>query len=141
MDKIVLHGGTKLSGKVDISGAKNAALPLMATALLTNNEILLENIPRLGDVGSMCELLRGVGVEINDSLQDSGCLRLSCEKITNTEAPYDIVRKMRASILILGPLIARCGEARVSLPGGCAIGNRPVDLHLNALMQMGAQID
>ena len=105
MDKIVLHGGTKLSGKVDISGAKNAALPLMATALLTNNEIFLENIPRLGDVGSMCELLRGVGVEINDSLQDSGCLRLSCEEITNTEAPYDIVRKMRASILILGPLI------------------------------------
>ena len=141
MDKIVLHGGTKLSGKVDISGAKNAALPLMATALLTNNEIFLENIPRLGDVGSMCELLRGVGVEIYDSLQDPGCLRLRCEEITNTEAPYDIVRKMRASILILGPLIARCGEARVSLPGGCAIGNRPVDLHLNALMQMGAQID
>ena len=141
MDKIVLHGGTKLSGKVDISGAKNAALPLMATALLTNNEIFLENIPRLGDVGSMCELLKGVGVEIYDSLQDSGCLRLRCEEITNTEAPYDIVRKMRASILILGPLIARCGEARVSLPGGCAIGNRPVDLHLNALMQMGAQID
>ena len=87
MDKIVLQGGTKLSGKVDISGAKNAALPLMATALLTNHEILLENIPRLGDVGSMCELLRGVGVEIYGSLQDAGCLRLSCEGITNTEAP------------------------------------------------------
>ena len=141
MDKIVLTGGSKLSGKIDISGAKNAALPLMATTLLTNEKMFLENIPRLGDVGSMRELLEGVGVEIEDSMKSPRCLGLKCEKITNTEAPYDIVRKMRASILVLGPLIARSGKARVSLPGGCAIGNRPVDLHLNALMQMGAQID
>ena len=141
MDKIILTGGSKLSGKIDISGAKNAALPLMATTLLTNEQMFLENIPRLGDVGSMRELLEGVGVEIEDSIKNPGCLGLKCEKITNTEAPYDIVRKMRASILVLGPLIARSGRARVSLPGGCAIGNRPVDLHLNALMQMGAQID
>ena len=141
MDKIILTGGSKLSGKIDISGAKNAALPLMATTLLTNEKMFLENIPRLGDVGSMRELLEGVGVEIEDLTKSSASLRLKCEKITNTEAPYDIVRKMRASILVLGPLIARSGKARVSLPGGCAIGNRPVDLHLNALMQMGAQID
>ena len=141
MEKIILTGGSKLSGKIDISGAKNAALPLMATALLTNEEMFLENIPHLGDVGSMRELLEGVGVEIEDPMKRPGCLRLKCEEITNTEAPYDIVRKMRASILVLGPLIARSGRARVSLPGGCAIGNRPVDLHLNALIQMGAQID
>ena len=141
MDKIILTGGSKLSGKIDISGAKNAALPIMATTLLTNEEMFLENIPRLGDVGSMRELLEGVGVEIEHSNKNPRCLGLKCEKITNTEAPYDIVRKMRASILVLGPLIARSGRARVSLPGGCAIGNRPVDLHLNALMQMGAQID
>ena len=141
MDKIILTGGSKLSGKIDISGAKNAALPLMATTLLTNEKMSLKNVPRLGDVGSMRELLEGVGVEIEDSIKNPGCLGLKCEKITNTEAPYDIVRKMRASILVLGPLIARSGRARVSLPGGCAIGNRPVDLHLNALMQMGAQID
>ena len=141
MDKIILTGGSKLSGKIDISGAKNAALPLMATTLLTNEKMFLENIPRLGDVGSMRELLEGVGVEIEDLTKSSASLELKCEKITNTEAPYDIVRKMRASILVLGPLIARSGKARVSLPGGCAIGNRPVDLHLNALMQMGAQID
>ena len=141
MDKIILTGGSKLSGKIDISGAKNAALPLMATTLLTNEKMFLENIPRLGDVGSMRELLEGVGVEIEDLTKSSASLGLKCEKITNTEAPYDIVRKMRASILVLGPLIARSGKARVSLPGGCAIGNRPVDLHLNALMQMGAQID
>ena len=141
MDKIILTGGSKLSGKIDISGAKNAALPLMATTLLTNEKMFLENIPRLGDVGSMRELLEGVGVEIEDSIKSPRSLGLKCEKITNTEAPYDIVRKMRASILVLGPLIARSGRARVSLPGGCAIGNRPVDLHLNALMQMGAQID
>ena len=141
MDKIILTGGSKLSGKIDISGAKNAALPLMATTLLTNEKMFLENIPRLGDVGSMRELLERVGVEIEDLTTSSASLGLKCEKITNTEAPYDIVRKMRASILVLGPLIARSGKARVSLPGGCAIGNRPVDLHLNALMQMGAQID
>ena len=141
MDKIILTGGSKLSGKIDISGAKNAALPLMATTLLTNEKMFLENIPRLGDVGSMRELLEGVGVEIEDLTTSSASLGLKCEKITNTEAPYDIVRKMRTSILVLGPLIARSGKARVSLPGGCAIGNRPVDLHLNALMQMGAQID
>ena len=141
MDKIILTGGSKLSGKIDISGAKNAALPLMATTLLTNEKMFLENIPRLGDVGSMRELLEGVGVEIEDSIKNPRCLALKCEKITNTEAPYDIVRKMRASILVLGPLIARSGRASVSLPGGCAIGNRPVDLHLNALTQMGAQID
>ena len=141
MDKIILTGGSKLSGKIDISGAKNAALPLMATTLLTNEKMFLENIPRLGDVGSMRELLEGVGVEIEDLTKSPASLGLKCEKITNTEAPYDIVRKMRASILVLGPLIARSGKARVSLPGGCAIGNRPVDLHLNALMQMGAQID
>ncbi len=141
MDKIILTGGSKLSGKIDISGAKNAALPLMATTLLTNEKMFLENIPRLGDVNSMRELLLGVGVEIEDLTKSPTSLGLKCEKITNTEAPYDIVRKMRASILVLGPLIARSGKARVSLPGGCAIGNRPVDLHLNALMQMGAQID
>ncbi|MBH68556.1 MAG: UDP-N-acetylglucosamine 1-carboxyvinyltransferase [Rhodospirillaceae bacterium] len=142
MERIVIVGGQKLSGKIGISGAKNAALPLMAAALLTADRIRLRNVPRLADIDFMSKLLESLGVKVKETLSDdSRQLELDGKDIGNTEAPYDIVRKMRASVLVLGPLVARFGKARVSLPGGCAIGNRPVDIHLNALEQMGADID
>jgi UDP-N-acetylglucosamine 1-carboxyvinyltransferase len=136
MDSIRITGGVPLSGTIAISGAKNAALPLMTCGLLTDERLTLTNAARLADLQTMAELLRqhGIAVEWNGrSIALGG-------RITNTEAPYDIVRKMRASILVLGPLLARVGEARVSLPGGCAIGTRPVDLHLKGLEAMGAKI-
>jgi UDP-N-acetylglucosamine 1-carboxyvinyltransferase len=136
MDRISIRGGRPLHGTIPIGGAKNAALPLMVAGLLTAERLVLENVPQLADIATMASLLAQHGIAVEP---DARTLSLGGE-VTNTEAPYDIVRKMRASILVLGPLVARCGEARVSLPGGCAIGTRPVDLHLKGLEQMGAAI-
>jgi UDP-N-acetylglucosamine 1-carboxyvinyltransferase len=139
MDRIRIRGGHPLSGEITIGGAKNAALPLMAASLLTNKQLTLSNIPQLADVQTMRALLTEHGVLIEDVTDDKGTLSFT-GSINNTTAPYDIVRKMRASVLVLGPLLARIGEARVSLPGGCAIGARPIDLHLKGLEQLGAHI-
>jgi UDP-N-acetylglucosamine 1-carboxyvinyltransferase len=137
MDRIRIEGGHPLEGVIDISGAKNAALPLMAAGLLTDERLVLENVADLADLTTMAALLSQHGIAVE--AEQARCLSLG-GAITNTEAPYDIVRKMRASILVLGPLLARKRVARVSLPGGCAIGTRPVDLHLKGLEAMGARI-
>ena len=145
MDRILIRGGNRLSGRLPISGAKNAALTLMPCALLTDEPLTLRNLPRLADVDSFGHLLNqlGASTQIEGSRpEDFGrVMTIRAGKLTATEAPYDIVRKMRASILVLGPLVGRAGEATVSLPGGCAIGNRPIDLHLKALEEMGAEIE
>ena len=145
MESIRIRGGKPLKGVIPIGGAKNAALPLMVAALLSDRTLTLGNLPHVGDIASLANLLRQHGVTL--TLEGNGegghmgrTLSLNAETITNTTAPYDLVRKMRASVLVLGPLLARAGEARVSLPGGCAIGNRPIDLHLTALEQLGAEI-
>ena len=143
MDQMRIRGGNPLKGKIHISGAKNAALPLLAASLLTDETLCLQNVPQLADIAAMANLLgqHGAGIclnETNGAAQRT--LELTAKKITSTTAPYDLVRKMRASILVLGPLLGRCHEAKVSLPGGCAIGSRPVDLHISALEQMGAEI-
>ena len=139
MDRIRIRGGRPLSGEITISGAKNAALPLMAAGLLTEERLILSNVPRLDDIRTMTILLAQHGLDVTPL--DSEGRRLAIGgQIRNPMAPYDIMRKMRASILVLGPLLARAGEARVSLPGGCAIGTRPVDLHLKGLEQLGAEI-
>ncbi len=140
MDRIRIRGGKPLSGEIPIGGAKNAALPLMAAGLLTSERLVLTNVPRLADIITMGQLLEQHGIAVEPMDNAARVLSLGGQ-ITNTEAPYDIVRKMRASVLVLGPLLARVGEARVSLPGGCAIGTRPVDLHLKGLEQMGATFD
>ena len=140
MDKIRIRGGRPLHGEITIGGAKNAALPLMAAGLLTEQRLQLTNVPRLADIDTMTSLLSQHGIAVEPVGNEGRTLSLG-GPITSTEAPYDIVRKMRASVLVLGPLLARCREARVSLPGGCAIGTRPVDLHLKGLEAMGAQID
>jgi UDP-N-acetylglucosamine 1-carboxyvinyltransferase len=137
MDRIRIRGGRPLSGEIAIGGAKNAALPLMAAALLTEQRLVLTNVPQLADIQTMSLLLQQHGIAVQPIGNDGRVLSLG-GMITSTEAPYDIVRKMRASVLVLGPLLARMGEARVSMPGGCAIGTRPVDLHLKGLEQMGA---
>lgn len=146
MEKLVITGGSTLSGTVEISGAKNAALPLMCTPLLTSEPVTLKNLPRLADITTLTDLLNHMGVSVmikgaKGGRQTGRSLTFDAADITDTVAPYDIVRKMRASILVLGPLVARAGEAIVSLPGGCAIGNRPIDLHLKALAALGATID
>ncbi|MFZ5931865.1 MAG: UDP-N-acetylglucosamine 1-carboxyvinyltransferase [Pseudomonadota bacterium] len=142
MDRLVMRGGRPLSGKIAISGAKNAALPLMTATLLTPDPLTLRNIPDLADITTLSEVLSEHGAEITLRKQDGArILTLSTPEITSSIAPYDLVRKMRASILVLGPLLARHGQARVSLPGGCAIGTRPVDLHLKGLEAMGAKIE
>ena len=139
MDRIRVRGGRPLRGRIPIGGAKNAALPLMAAALLTPEELVLTNAPALEDVRTMGKLLAQHGLAVE---HDTGRRRISLSgRATNMEAPYDLVRKMRASVLVLGPLLARYGRAKVSLPGGCAIGTRPVDLHLSALETLGARID
>jgi UDP-N-acetylglucosamine 1-carboxyvinyltransferase len=138
MDKLIIQGGVPLSGEVRISGAKNAALPLMCAALLTGEELTLSNVPHLRDVSTMVRLLSQMGVEV--SLDDKLGLSLRAARLSDPVAPYDLVKTMRASILVLGPLVARCGQARVSLPGGCAIGTRPVDLHIKGLEALGAEI-
>jgi UDP-N-acetylglucosamine 1-carboxyvinyltransferase len=140
MDKIRITGGQQLNGDIEISGAKNAALPLMVAAILTDQPLVLNRVPELQDVLSLNELLEELGVSAKyDGVAKK--LTLHGAKITSTEAPYEFVRKMRASILVLGPLVARMGIAKVSLPGGCAIGTRPVDLHIEGLKRLGAEIE
>ena len=138
MDSIRITGATALEGEIPVSGAKNATLPLMAASLLTADTLELTNVPRLRDIGTLIKVLEQHGVTVET---ETGSIRMTARDIPNTTAPYDLVRQMRASILVLGPLIARFGNAVVSLPGGCAIGSRPVDLHLMALEVLGAEID
>ena len=143
MDQIVIQGGKRLAGEIAISGAKNAALPLMASSLLSAEPLTLSNLPRLADISTMSKLLQQHGVDIRESGDaDAGMtMTFDAAGVDNTVAPYDLVRRMRASVLVLGPLVARFGEARVSLPGGCAIGTRPVDLHIKGLETLGAEIE
>ncbi len=138
MDKLLIHGGHPLKGEVPISGAKNAALPILCASILVPGTLELDNVPRLQDVGTTLRLLERMGVK---SMQDGGKVVLDASQINHLEAAYDLVKTMRASILVLGPLLARFGEARVSLPGGCAIGQRPVDQHIKGLQALGAQIE
>lgn len=145
MDRIIIHGGRPLEGRLPISGAKNSALTLLPCALLTDEPLTIRNLPRLADVDSFGHLLNQLGVSTTIEgarPEDFGrVMTLRATNLTATMAPYDIVRKMRASILVLGPILARAGEATVSLPGGCAIGNRPIDLHLKALEALGAKLE
>ncbi|MFD1788167.1 UDP-N-acetylglucosamine 1-carboxyvinyltransferase [Sphingomonas floccifaciens] len=145
MDRIVIRGGNPLKGRIFISGAKNSALTLMPCALLTDEPLTLRNLPRLADVDGFGHLLNQLGASTaieGTRPEDFGrVMTIRAGQLTSSEAPYDIVRKMRASILVLGPILARKGEARVSLPGGCAIGNRPIDLHLKALEALGAELE
>lgn len=137
MDKMIIEGGRPLSGEVTISGAKNAALPILCSALLTEGWNTYHNVPDLVDIRTIRKLLRSLGADI----EGEGTLRIDTSGINRCEASYDLVRTMRASILVLGPLVARMGVARVSLPGGCAIGARPVNLHIKALQDMGAEVE
>jgi UDP-N-acetylglucosamine 1-carboxyvinyltransferase len=137
MDKLRIQGGRQLAGEVTVSGAKNAALPIIAASLLTQERLRLTNVPRLADTSTMLKLLGGMGVEI---ARDGEQVSLTASNVTSTEAPYELVKTMRASILVLGPLLARFGRAKVSLPGGCAIGARPVDQHLKGLRAFGAEL-
>lgn len=145
MDKLIIRGGNRLSGTIPISGAKNAALTLIPCALLTEEPLTLRNLPRLADIDGFQHLMNQFGVTTviqGTRPEDFGrVMSLEATRITSTVAPYDLVRKMRASILVLGPMLARAGEATVSMPGGCAIGNRPIDLHLKALEAFGAKIE
>src|SRR5947199_1625558 len=147
MDRILIRGGTPLTGTIPIGGAKNAALPLMAASLLTAEPLVLANLPDLADIRTMANLLGQHGLtitnaEAGEARHGSGqVLELSARAVTSTTAPYDLVRKMRASVLVLGPLVARFGRCRVSRPGGCAIGTRPVDLHLKGLERLGAEVE
>ncbi|TCK41835.1 UDP-N-acetylglucosamine 1-carboxyvinyltransferase [Paraburkholderia sp. BL8N3] len=138
MDKLVITGGAKLSGEIVVSGAKNAALPILCASLLTADDVHLENVPNLQDVRTMVKLLRQMGVQCETG--GDARMTLNASKVDNLVAPYEMVKTMRASILVLGPLVARFGEAKVSLPGGCAIGARPVDQHIKGLQVMGAEI-
>jgi UDP-N-acetylglucosamine 1-carboxyvinyltransferase len=140
MDKLLIRGGRRLAGEVTISGAKNAALPELCAALLSAEPVTLSNVPRLQDVSTTLELLRNMGVQAERSEAQPDTVTLDASRVSAPEAPYDLVKTMRASILVLGPLLARFGEARVSLPGGCAIGSRPVDQHIKGLQAMGAEI-
>ncbi|WP_417516679.1 UDP-N-acetylglucosamine 1-carboxyvinyltransferase [Minwuia sp.] len=139
MDSILIRGGNPLRGTIQISGAKNAALPLMTATLLTDEPVTLTNVPALADIRTMAELLAEFGCKAED--QGNNSWQFNTPEITGTVAPYDIVRKMRASVLVLGPLLARTGEAKVSLPGGCAIGTRPVNIHIQGLEALGAEIE
>ena len=142
MDSIIVRGGKPLKGEIAISGAKNAALPLMAAGLLIEGKLILENVPKLTDIYTMQELLENHGAKVETTeVNNSLTLSIDCSNISNINAPYDIVRKMRASIWVLGPLLARFGKAEVSLPGGCAIGARQVDLHLAVLEAMSAELE
>lgn len=145
MDKIIIEGGKRLSGTIPVSGAKNSALTLLPCALLTDEPLTLRNLPRLADIDGFQHLLNQFGVSTaiaGARPEDFGrVMTLQATRLTSTTAPYDLVRKMRASILVLGPLLGRAGEATVSLPGGCAIGNRPIDLHLKVLEALGAKIE
>lgn len=138
MEKLMIHGGAQLQGTVKISGAKNAVLPIIAAALLGQSPSLLEDVPDLEDVRTISEVLSQLGVKVNSN---EHTLQIDSSQIAKCEAPYELVRKMRASFLIMGPLLARCGRAKISLPGGCAIGTRPIDLHLKGFEALGAQIE
>jgi UDP-N-acetylglucosamine 1-carboxyvinyltransferase len=137
MDKLLIEGGARLSGEVAISGAKNAALPILCAALLSAEPVTFTNVPRLNDIDTLLALLGQMGVRIQ---READVVTLDASTLDNPVAPYEMVKTMRASILVLGPLVARCGEARVSLPGGCAIGARPVDQHIKGLQAMGAEV-
>lgn len=137
MDRLIIKGGTRLEGRIAISGAKNAALPLMASSLMAEGGMVLDNLPALADTDSMCALVNHLGVETE---REGQSVKFSAASKPVTDAPYDIVSKMRASVLVLGPLLARYGKAKVSLPGGCAIGTRPVDLHIMGMEQLGANV-
>jgi len=138
MDKLLIRGGRRLKGEIAVSGAKNAALPILCASLLTPDTLVLENVPKLRDIGTTLRLLERLGVKYRNG--SSHRVELDASQVNSIEAPYDLVKTMRASILVLGPLLARFGEARVSLPGGCAIGQRPVDQHIKGLAAMGAEI-
>ncbi|MGP1613750.1 MAG: UDP-N-acetylglucosamine 1-carboxyvinyltransferase, partial [Pollutimonas bauzanensis] len=138
MDKLLITGGNRLKGEITVSGAKNAALPILCASLLTADTIALENVPDLKDIGTTLRLLGQMGVQSERG--GDGILQLNASLVDSLEAPYEMVKTMRASILVLGPLLTRFGEARVSLPGGCAIGQRPVDLHIKGLQAMGADV-
>ena len=138
MDKLIIEGGRRLSGEIAISGAKNAALPILAATLLAEAPVTVRNVPHLRDVTTTLSLLQTMGAEV--TLDDKNAVEISSETVSRREAPYELVKTMRASILVLGPLLARFGEARVSLPGGCAIGARPVNLHVAGLEAMGARV-
>jgi UDP-N-acetylglucosamine 1-carboxyvinyltransferase len=137
MDKLLIEGGYRLSGEVSISGAKNAALPILCAALLTAQPMTFTNVPQLKDIGTLLHLLADMGVKVERS---GDTVTLNAAEITNPMASYELVKTMRAAILVLGPLVARCGETKVSLPGGCAIGARPVDQHIKGLQAMGAEV-
>ena len=137
MQKLRIRGGKPLRGSVRISGAKNAALPILCAAILTSEPLTLQNVPQLNDIGTMLKLLEQMGIKTS---RDGETVVLDAANLTNPAAPYELVKTMRASILALGPLLTRFGKARVSLPGGCAIGARPVDLHIKGLEAMGATI-
>ncbi|MBL4596544.1 MAG: UDP-N-acetylglucosamine 1-carboxyvinyltransferase, partial [Robiginitomaculum sp.] len=139
MDSIWIEGGGALSGEVSINGAKNSALKLMAAALLCRDPVVLTNMPQLADTRSLAHLMRHLGAEVNEDI--AGIMTIHAAKLGEPEAPYELVRKMRATFNVLGPLLARKGRAKVSLPGGCAIGARPVDLHIEALTALGASIE
>ncbi len=137
MDSFVISGGVPLNGEVAVSGAKNSALPALAACLLSDEPVVLHRVPNVRDIITMMQLLRSIGVRLEGP---KGALKVEAKTVTKTEAPYELVKTMRASSLVLGPLVARCGRARVSLPGGCAIGARPINLHLAGLEQLGARI-
>ncbi|HYM10691.1 MAG TPA: UDP-N-acetylglucosamine 1-carboxyvinyltransferase, partial [Bryobacterales bacterium] len=138
MEKFLIRGGVALSGSIPVSGAKNSALPAMAAALLTDEPVTLERIPRVRDIRTMARLLADVGADVKAK---NGRYQIRARRISNPEAPYELVKTMRASSLVLGPLVARTGRARVSLPGGCAIGARPIDLHIHGMEKLGARIE
>src|SRR3989440_6241649 len=142
MDKFVIRGGNPLLGTVRVSGAKNAALPAMAAAILTDEPVILENIPQVRDIETTRKLLAAMGAEVELGYgRAQHRTKISCKTLASPEASYELVKTMRASTLVLGPLVARCGKARVSLPGGCAIGARPIDLHIKGLERLGANIN
>src|SRR5881394_1603114 len=141
MDKFVIRGGNPLLGTVRVSGAKNAALPAMAAAILTDEPIILENIPQVRDIETTRKLLSAMGAEVELGYgRAQHRTSICCRNLASPEASYELVKTMRASTLVLGPLVARCGSARVSMPGGCAIGARPIDLHIKGLERLGATI-
>src|SRR5207302_11328023 len=141
MDKFVIRGGNPLLGTVRVSGAKNAALPAMAAALLTEEAVILENVPQVRDIETTRKLLSSMGAEVELGYgRAQHRTTISCRNLATPEASYELVKTMRASTLVLGPLVTRCGRARVSLPGGCAIGARPIDLHIKGLERLGARI-
>lgn len=138
MSKILVTGGEKLEGKIRVNGAKNTALPIIAASLLAKGESVLEDIPSLTDVDIICDVLQGLGAKVKNG--GKGLISIKADTLDNCEAPYELVRKMRASFYVMGPLLARLGEAKISLPGGCAIGSRPIDLHLKGFAALGAEI-